>query len=186
MQLFVCVLGLLVALYFPPTSAFSLRPLSSCGRSSCRPTPRAIGAPRQPAVGTSLAVANLDRPDPPAAAFSWAGVGIAGTFCLSIVSLGMQASQGQTLASQGQTLASQGQMLASLSQTQVTQGQLLATLSQTQVTQGVKFDQVTYFVVGVVALAAFGSSVVNVLRYTDELGKTKMKDEGKGGKGEGG
>lgn len=172
MQLFVCVLGLLVALYFPPTSAFSLRPLSSCGRSSCRPTPRAIGAPRQPAVGTSLAVANLDRPDPPAAAFSWVSVGIAGTFVLSIVSLGM--------------LASQGQMLASLSQTQVTQGQLLATLSQTQVTQGVKFDQVTYFVVGVVALAAFGSSVVNVLRYTDELGKTKMKDEGKGGKGEGG
>lgn len=165
MQLFVCVLGLLVALYFPPTSAFSLRPLSSCGRSSCRPTPRAIGAPRQPAVGTSLAVANLDRPDPPAAAFSWVSVGIAGTFVLSIVSLGM---------------------LASLSQTQVTQGQLLATLSQTQVTQGVKFDQVTYFVVGVVALAAFGSSVVNVLRYTDELGKTKMKDEGKGGKGEGG
>ena len=172
MQLFVCVLVLLVALYFPPTSAFSLRPLSSCGRSSCRPTPRAIGAPRQPAVGTSLAVANLDRREPPSGEFFWVGVGIAGTFVLLIVMLGMQASLGQMLESQGQTLATLGQLLTS-------QNVILEELTS-------KVDRVGYFVLSVIALTVFGSSVVDILRYTDELKKTKMENEGKGGKGKNG
>jgi hypothetical protein len=67
----------------------------------------------------------------------------------------MQVSQGAALASQGATLASQGATLAS-------QGQMLTALST-------KFDQVSYFVVGVIALATFGSSVVSILKYVDDI-----------------
>ena len=169
MQPFIYFLGFLpLALDFPPISAFSRPPLPSWGRSaalpaplsSCRPSPPAIGANR--AVCTSLAVTNLDRPEPPAATVPWAGVGIAAVLILLTVSLGMQAQTGQMLAQTGQTLA---------------------TLGQAQVALSSKFDQVTFFIVGVIALATFGSSTVNILRFFNEPKKTKVEDEGKGGKG---
>jgi len=96
---------------------------------------------------TSLATAKLNQPEPPAVK-SAIDVGQLAILALMVVFLIIQMSQGATQASQGAALASQGQMLTALS---------------------TKFDQVSYFVVGVIALATFGSSVVSILKYVDDV-----------------
>jgi hypothetical protein len=50
---------------------------------------------------------------------------------------------------------------------------MLTAQSQTLTALSTKFDQVSYFVVGVIALATFGSSVVKILEYRDGIEKKK-------------
>jgi hypothetical protein len=95
---------------------------------------------------TSLATAQLNQPEPPAVK-SPIDVGQLAMLALMVVFLIIQLSQGAT---------------------QVSQGAMLTALST-------KFDQVTYFVVGVIALAAFGNSVVSILKYFDDIKEKKER-----------
>lgn len=184
MQIIIHVLVLMALLFAHSLSltwAFSLHPRSSFGRAANLPAPfsscslssppPAIFASRP--VCTSLAVAKLDQPGPPAPLPPW--VGIVGF----VVVIFLEVTQGQTQMSQGQMLATLGETQVSQGQTQMLQGQMLATLSS-------KFDMVAYFVVGVIGLASFGSSVVNILEYQDGLKEKKKDDAGKDGKKGGG
>ena len=73
---------------------------------------------------------------------------------LMVVMLINQVSQGAAQVSQGALQESQTLMLTALS---------------------TKFDQVTYFVVGVIALATFGNSVVSILKYLDDIKEKKER-----------
>jgi hypothetical protein len=107
---------------------------------------------------TSLATAKLNQPEPPAVK-SAIDVGQLAILALMVVFLIIQMSQGAAMDAMVKTQASQAQMLTAQSQT-------LTALST-------KFDQVSYFVVGVIALATFGSSVVKILEYRDGIEKKK-------------
>ena len=143
MQAALMAIGLLLALFCPPTCAlisrsrFS-RPSTLRATLECKQTPRSMV--------TSLATAQLNQPEPPAVK-SPIDVGQLAMLALMVVFLIIQLSQGAT---------------------QVSQGAMLTALST-------KFDQVTYFVVGVIALAAFGNSVVSILKYFDDIKEKKER-----------
>ena len=156
MQASLMVIGcLLLALYCPPTCAlisrsrFS-RPSTLGAPLDCKQTPRSMV--------TSLATAQLNQPEPPAVK-SPVDVGQLAMLALMVVFLIIQMSQGAAMDAMVKTQASIAQMLTAQSQT-------LTALST-------KFDQVSYFVVGVIALATFGSSVVKILEYRDGIEKKK-------------
>ena len=155
MQASLMAIGLLLALYSPLTCAlisrsrFS-RPSALRAPPDCKQTPRSMV--------TSLATAKLNQPEPPAVK-SAIDVGQLAILALMVVFLIIQMSQGAAMDAMVKTQASQAQMLTAQSQT-------LTALST-------KFDQVSYFVVGVIALATFGSSVVKILEYRDGIEKKK-------------
>lgn len=148
---------LLLALNCPPTCAlisrsrFS-RPSTLRAPLDCKQTPRSMV--------TSLATAQLNQPEPPAVK-SPIDVGQLVMLALMVVMLIIQVSQGAAQVSQGAVQVSQG--AAQESQT------LMLTALLT------KFDQVTYFVVGVIALATFGNSVVSILKYLDDIEEKKER-----------
>jgi len=158
MQASLMAIGLLLALYSPLTCAlisrsrFS-RPSALRAPPDCKQTPRSMV--------TSLATAKLNQPEPPAVK-SAIDVGQLAILALMVVFLIIQMSQGATQASQGAALDALVKMQVSQGAALASQGQMLTALST-------KFDQVSYFVVGVIALATFGSSVVSILKYVDDI-----------------
>ena len=141
---------LLLALYCPPTCALISRsrfsrPSTLRAPLDCKKTPRSMV--------TSLATAQLNQPEPPAVK-SPIDVGQLVMLALMVVMLINQVSQGAAQVSQGALQESQTLMLTALS---------------------TKFDQVTYFVVGVIALATFGNSVVSILKYLDDIKEKKER-----------
>lgn len=148
---------LLLALYCPPTRAlisrsrFS-RPSTLRAPLDCKQTPRSMV--------TSLATAQLNRPEPPAVK-SPIDVGQLAILALMVVFLVIQISQGAALGTVVKMQESQAQMLTA-------QSQMLTVLST-------KFDQVSYFVVGIITLATFGGSVVSILKYVDDIDDEKKK-----------
>ena len=191
MQASLMVIGcLLLALYCPPTCAlisrsrFS-RPSTLGAPLDCKQTPRSMV--------TSLATAQLNQPEPPAVK-SPVDVGQLAMLALMVVFLIIQMSQGaamdvmvKTQVSQGAAMdaqgaamdvmvkmqVSQGAAIDAVIKTQASQAQMLTAQSQTLTALSTKFDQVSYFVVGVIALATFGSSVVKILEYRDGIEKKK-------------
>jgi hypothetical protein len=130
---------------------------------------------------TSLATAQLNQPEPPAVK-SPIDVGQLAMLALMVVFLIIQLSQGATQVSQGAMLVSQGATLDAIVKMQVSQGATQVSQGAMQVSQGAmltalstKFDQVTFFVVGVIALATFGGSVVSILKYFDDIKEKKER-----------
>ena len=169
---------LLLALYCPPTCAlisrsrFS-RPSTLGAPLDCKQTPRSMV--------TSLATVQLNQPEPPAVK-SPVEVGQLAMLALMVVFLIIQMSQGAAMDAQGaamdamvKTLASQGAAMDAMVKTQASQAQMLTAQSQTLTALSTKFDQVTYFVVGVIALATFGNSVVSILKYLDDIKEKKER-----------
>ena len=159
---------LLLALYCPPTRAlisrsrFS-RPSTLRAPLDCKQTPRSMV--------TSLATAQLNRPEPPAVK-SPIDVGQLAILALIVVFLIIQMSQGAALGTVVKMQESQAQMLTAQSQMLTAQSQMLTVLST-------KFDQVSYFVVGIITLAAFGGSLVSILKYVDDIDEKKKRRRGR-------
>ena len=171
MQAALMAIGLVLALFCPPTCAlisrshFS-RPSTLRATLDCKQTPRSMV--------TSLATAQLNQPEPPAVKPP-IDIGQLAMLALMVVFLIIQLSQGATQVSQGAAQVSQGAM-------QVSQGATLDAIVKMQVSQSAmltslstKFDQVTFFVVGVIALATFGGSVVSILKYFDDIKEKKER-----------
>ena len=108
----------------------------------------------------SLATAQLNQPEPPAVKSPIDVVQLV-MLALMVVMLINQVSQGAVQVSQGAAI--DVMVKAQESQT------LMLTALLT------KFDQVTYFVVGVIALATFGNSVVSILKYLDDIEEKKER-----------
>ena len=157
------LLGLLAggtALSFGPRSSTTQSPPRLChaarrhsvGFSHCqKPTNLLVGK-------LSAALVPVDDPPPSSLVRDVAAV-------LSLLLLGVlsavQVKQGDMLVKQVDMLVKHGDML-------VAQAGMLASLSS-------KFDNVAYFVAGIVALATFGSSVVKILEYLDDKAADKAK-----------
>jgi len=153
----------LVALIVFASRSSALRQSASFGRRVAPITPRMpspLLAACRPCVCTSLSVINkLGQPEGPNTnTIRWENVATFATLFATLVTAGVLVSLSQI---QGQTLATQGQMLATLSS---------------------KFDQVVFFVAGIIALAAFGGSVVTILKYRDDVDERKKKEDAKKGK----
>jgi len=123
---------------------------------------------------TSLATAQLNQPEPPAVK-SPIDVGQLVMLALMVVMLINQVSQGAAQVSQGAAQVSQGAAQASQGAIQVSQGAVQESQTLMLTALSTKFDQVTYFVVGVIALATFGNSVVSILKYLDDIKEKKER-----------
>ena len=169
---------LLLALYCPPTCAlisrsrFS-RPSTLRAPLDCKKTPRSMVM--------SLATAQLNQPEPPAVKSPIDVVQLV-MLALMVVMLIIQVSQGAVQVSQGAAQVSQGALQVSQGAVQVSQGAAIDVMVKAQESQTLmltalltKFDQVTYFVVGVIALATFGNSVVSILKYLDDIEEKKER-----------
>ena len=162
---------LLLALYCPPTRAlisrsrFS-RPSTLRAPLDCKQTPRSMV--------TSLATAQLNRPEPPAVK-SPIDVGQLAILALIVVFLIIQMSQGAALGTVVKMQESQGATLGAVVKMQESQAQILTAQSQMLTVLSTKFDQVSYFVVGIISLGAFGGSVVSILKYFDDIKEKKER-----------
>ena len=120
--------------------------------------------PKALLVGKHSAVLTPVNDPPPTFKLSYAAAGIA--LLLLAVMIAVLADQRDMLAGITAVQADQRDMLAGITAVQAEQSDKLSSLST-------KFDNVGYFVAGIVALTAFGGSVVKILEYLDRKAAEK-------------
>ena len=115
--------------------------------------------PKALLVGKHSAVLTPVNDPPPTFKLSYAAAGIALSLLAGMIAV----------------LAKQSDMLAGITAVQAEQSDKLSSLSTKLSSLSTKFDNVGYFVAGIVALSAFGGSVVKILEYLDRKAAENAK-----------
>ena len=152
-----------------PAPAPRWSPLSP--RLCTHATRRSVGfshyqKPKALLVGKHIAVLTPVNDPPPTFKLNYAAAGIALSLLAGMTAV--LAKQSDMLAGITAVLAEQSDMLAGVTAVQAEQSDKLSSLST-------KFDNVGYFVAGIVALSAFGGFVVKILEYLDRKAAENAK-----------